>query len=68
MINADDYLILWREGKVSFSYCIMTTCAAQGSKDKKKSLYILLPHVIKKMCNMTLNLLKKNDYEMIRPF
>jgi len=36
MINADDYLISWREGEVSFIYCIMTACAAHGSKDKKK--------------------------------
>jgi hypothetical protein len=36
MINAGDYMILWREGEVSFSYCIMTTCAAQGLQEQNK--------------------------------
>jgi len=45
----------------------MATCAAQGSMGKKKNgFYGLLTHIIKKMCNMAVNPLKKTDYEMIR--
>lgn len=66
MINVYDYMILWLEGDVSFVYS-MATCAAQGSMGKKKNgFYGLLTHIIKKMCNMAVNPLKKTDYEMIR--